>query len=131
MPSGSQRKNRGKPRKYINRRIRRAIHNAPLAQLVEQLTLNQWAAGSSPSRCTKIEIGSKSYRFLFWFCARYEGVEGREVGGIYRRQNSGYPLFSVRVRSRRESLKVHQKGIIRTFYSSRVIGSDLLFYFQN
>ena len=29
-----------------------------------------------------------------------------------------------------ESLKVHQKGIIRTFYSSRVIGSDLLFYFR-
>ena len=30
-----------------------------------------------------------------------------------------------------ESLKVHQKGIIRTFYSSQVIGSDLLFYFWN
>ena len=27
--------------------------HAPLAQLVEQLTLNQWAAGSSPSRCTR------------------------------------------------------------------------------
>ena len=26
---------------------------APLAQLVEQLTLNQWAQGSSPWRCTK------------------------------------------------------------------------------
>ena len=25
---------------------------------------------------------------------------------------------------------MHQKGIIRTFYSSRVIGSDLLFYFR-
>ena len=25
---------------------------APLAQLVEQLTLNQWAQGSSPWRCT-------------------------------------------------------------------------------
>ena len=26
--------------------------NAPLAQLVEQLTLNQWVQGSSPWRCT-------------------------------------------------------------------------------
>src|SRR5699024_12095575 len=26
--------------------------HAPLAQLVEQLTLNQWAQGSSPWRCT-------------------------------------------------------------------------------
>ena len=26
--------------------------NAPLAQLVEQLTLNQWVRGSSPRRCT-------------------------------------------------------------------------------
>ena len=26
---------------------------APLAQLVEQLTLNQWVQGSSPWRCTK------------------------------------------------------------------------------
>ena len=26
---------------------------APLAQLVEQLTLNQWAQGSSPWRCTR------------------------------------------------------------------------------
>ena len=27
--------------------------NAPLAQLVEQLTLNQWVRGSSPRRCMK------------------------------------------------------------------------------
>ena len=27
--------------------------HAPLAQLVEQLTLNQWAQGSSPWRCTR------------------------------------------------------------------------------
>ena len=30
---------------------------APLAQLVEQLTLNQWVLGSSPCRCTKWPIG--------------------------------------------------------------------------
>ena len=34
------------PRKY-----------APVAQLVEQLTLNQWVLGSSPCRCTKWPIG--------------------------------------------------------------------------
>ena len=27
--------------------------NAPMAQLVEQLTLNQWVPGSSPGGCTK------------------------------------------------------------------------------
>ena len=31
----------------------RCPKNAPLAQLVEQLTLNQWVQGSSPWRCTK------------------------------------------------------------------------------
>ena len=44
--------------------------NAPLAQLVEQLTLNQWVRGSSPRRCTKyfdyvsyiLEVVFKSYR---------------------------------------------------------------------
>ena len=30
-----------------------APQKAPLAQLVEQLTLNQWVQGSSPWRCTK------------------------------------------------------------------------------
>ena len=29
------------------------FRNAPLAQLVEQLTLNQWVPGSNPRRCTK------------------------------------------------------------------------------
>ena len=40
---------------YIRRKSFSAtgIHHAPLAQLVEQLTLNQWVRGSSPRRCTK------------------------------------------------------------------------------
>ena len=33
------------------------IANAPLAQLVEQLTLNQWVLGSSPRWCTKRPVG--------------------------------------------------------------------------
>ena len=38
----------------LNRVLSKAIlkGNAPLAQLVEQLTLNQWVRGSSPRRCT-------------------------------------------------------------------------------
>ena len=31
--------------------------DAPLAQLVEQLTLNQWVLGSSPRRRTKWPVG--------------------------------------------------------------------------
>ena len=31
-----------------------------------------------------------------------------QVGGLYRRQNSGHPLFSVRVRPRRESRRLDQ-----------------------
>ena len=34
---------------------------APLAQLVEQLTLNQWVLGSSPRWCTT-EIGKRVWR---------------------------------------------------------------------
>ena len=30
--------------------------NAPLAQLAEQLTLNQWVPGSSPGGCTKTQF---------------------------------------------------------------------------
>ena len=44
-------------KKYLTNRIECAIINivdAPLAQLVEQLTLNQWVLGSSPRWCTII-----------------------------------------------------------------------------
>ena len=37
---------------------------APLAQLVEQLTLNQRAQGSSPWRCTKEPLSSWTVVFL-------------------------------------------------------------------
>jgi hypothetical protein len=43
-----------------------------MAQLVEQLTLNQWVPGSSPGGCTDNgESGSDSL-FLF-FLEKYEG----------------------------------------------------------
>ena len=48
-------------------RFRYGSPYAPLAQLVEQLTLNQWAQGSSPWRCT---IPSKSERTSFRRCVR-------------------------------------------------------------
>ena len=35
----------------------KSARNAPLAQLVEQLTLNQWVLGSSPRWCTKRPVG--------------------------------------------------------------------------
>ncbi len=41
--------------------------NAPLAQLVEQLTLNQWVRGSSPRRCTKKANRSCQRHDLFAF----------------------------------------------------------------
>ena len=40
---------------------------APLAQLVEQLTLNQWVLGSSPRWCTK-KIPRKKLRGIFYCC---------------------------------------------------------------
>ena len=36
---------------------------APLAQLVEQLTLNQWVRGSSPRRCTTAQSAVSSSGF--------------------------------------------------------------------
>ena len=40
------------------------IANAPLAQLVEQLTLNQWVLGSSPRWCTKECLTRKCRAFF-------------------------------------------------------------------
>ena len=51
-------------------RFRYGSPYAPLAQLVEQLTLNQWAQGSSPWRCTtttKSELFSNRRRVRI-FC---------------------------------------------------------------
>ena len=37
---------------------------APLAQLVEQLTLNQWVLGSSPRWCTKKALRKRKAFFI-------------------------------------------------------------------
>ena len=48
---------------------------APLAQLVEQLTLNQWALGSSPRWCTKMkDLRTVSFAGLFLRCVRRKGL---------------------------------------------------------
>ena len=46
---------------------RKKLRNAPLAQLVEQLTLNQWVLGSSPRWCTK-KIPRKKLQGIFYCC---------------------------------------------------------------
>ena len=47
-----------------NNATTRCYYFAPLAQLVEQLTLNQRAQGSSPWRCTKPRIRAHLAPFL-------------------------------------------------------------------
>ena len=49
-PGYDRQKKRGLPSSAPPPFIR--LRDAPLAQLVEQLTLNQWVRGSSPRRCT-------------------------------------------------------------------------------
>ena len=44
---------------------RKSEMNALLAQLVEQLTLNQWVLGSSPRWCTKFPVTG---RYIFARC---------------------------------------------------------------
>ena len=45
----------------VHEKRERKLKPAPLAQLVEQLTLNQWVPGSSPWRCTMIPAGVLGY----------------------------------------------------------------------
>ena len=63
---------------------------APLAQLVEQLTLNQWVLGSSPRWCTKADT-SQEVAGCFLFCASLKSSAGCTIGD----ENSPCPAFSV------------------------------------
>ena len=64
------------------------------------------AQGATPVTCSRQK--SALGRFFVWNLSN-TGVGGGkatllpQVGGLHRRQNSGHPLFSVRVRSRRDS----------------------------
>ena len=51
--------------------------NAPLAQLVEQLTLNQWVQGSSPWRCTSYQIVLFVYLVMLSFLKKDTIVESK------------------------------------------------------
>ena len=53
------------------------IANAPLAQLVEQLTLNQWVLGSSPRWCTTKYLARSCGVF---FIAVFRGGNARAEG---------------------------------------------------
>ena len=113
---------------------------APLAQLVEQLTLNQWVRGSSPRRCTKEK--DRSTTRLFCWCILRRRVRGTTVtqslsidnmrrrASICRKANSCRRSPAC---GKRQSLpKVHQTRIKRTlmkiqssFYFLQEIISDL------
>ena len=56
--------------------------NAPLAQLVEQLTLNQWVQGSSPWRCTKRKKPNFSFGFFLFAIGR--GSKGKRYRADFR-----------------------------------------------
>ena len=73
------------------------------------------AQGASPVTSTTKKV-SDILSLTFFVFKSDTGLEGRQgenispqVGGIYRRQNNGYPLFSVRVRSRRKSRHLNHK----------------------
>ena len=60
---------------------------APLAQLVEQLTLNQWVLGSSPRWCTKVQpYGKRKAVFLLQFpgTLRTGAPSGTRTGRVGR-----------------------------------------------
>ena len=72
--------------------------HAPLAQLVEQLTLNQWAQGSSPWRCTSKKTQDRKILRLFFFRERgcTSSAHRLHISLISRdiRASSAQPAFS-------------------------------------
>ena len=63
---------------------------APLAQLVEQLTLNQWVLGSSPRWCTKADT-SQEVAGCFFVAISWDVQKRCTIGD----ENSPRPAFSV------------------------------------
>ena len=94
---------RGSTTKWVSfrRRWKRRMwslcwRDAPLAQLVEQLTLNQWVPGSSPWRCTKLIWLVCRMRYTSWRELKKERGHGPLVKWL--RQRPLTPLTSVRIR---------------------------------
>ena len=63
-------------------RFRYGSPYAPLAQLVEQLTLNQWAQGSSPWRCTKFWTSNRKIWRSFLLCNPEKSGIARSMHGF-------------------------------------------------
>ena len=63
-------------------RFRYGSPYAPLAQLVEQLTLNQWAQGSSPWRCTKFGTSNRKIWRSFLLCNPENSGSARSMHGF-------------------------------------------------
>ena len=74
-------------------------NDAPLAQLVEQLTLNQWVRGSSPRRCTNIKAMPRGAWVDVHTLSRYEKPDERIRRILFAEARS--------VRRGSESPKVH------------------------
>ena len=60
----------------------------PLAQLVEQLTLNQWVQGSSPWRCTKYDSLAQPVEHVTF----NHGVRGSNPRWITRKRDRFLPI---------------------------------------
>ena len=63
-------------------RFRYGSPYAPLAQLVEQLTLNQWAQGSSPWRCTNKRASNLTIQRSFSLCNPEKSGLARSMHGL-------------------------------------------------
>ena len=57
--------------------------SGPLAQLVEQLTFNQWVAGSNPARLTTNIKGLAENRWAFCFSGLQMGYKKRLFDGEF------------------------------------------------
>jgi hypothetical protein len=82
----------------VNRNLRYNATLGALAQLVEQLTLNQWVVGSSPT-CPTINIkGLNCFRFnpfLLELHRGYSVINNTDVKAQKSRMVSGLPDFFV------------------------------------
>ena len=85
-------------------------NNPPLAQLVEQLTLNQWVRGSSPRRRTrKTDLNLLGLRAVFYILKGDENQEPAACGVLAKWQvNSPVDCLAVRALQSAESPMEHQ-----------------------
>ena len=64
--------------------------HAPLAQLVEQLTLNQWVQGSSPWRCTTYSSIAQSVERM---TVNHDVTGSSPVRGAIKKRHRNYAVF--------------------------------------